>query len=166
MTNNALAFTALCNEYCSACENAASMEPHDFAGMMLRLLPRIYISASDLTDEGALDDGYIDQDALEEDVYDSVRHGIEMALGEDDSYLEVFEQDMKYSDTPIGASIAEGLADLFQVFYNYFETVRDATDDVAASAIVAVKEDFDMYWSQTLCNVMRPLNSIYHSFDS
>lgn len=166
MTNNALAFTALCNEYCSACETASDMETRDFAGTMLRLLPRIYMSASDLTDEGALDEGYINQDALEEEVYITISRNIEMALGENDSYLEVFEEDMKYSDTPIGASISEGLADLFQVFYNYLETVRDATDDVVASAIVAVKEDFDMYWSQVLCNVMRPLNSVYHSFDS
>lgn len=164
MTNNALAFTALCNEYCSACENSATMQPGDFAATMLRLLPRIYITASDLTDEGALDDGYINQDALSEDLYDSVRQNIQSLLGEDDTYLEVFIEDMKYSDTPIGASIAEGLADLFQVFYNYLETVRDATDDVAASAIVAVKEDFDSYWSQILCNVMRPINSYYHSF--
>ncbi len=164
MTNNALAFTALCNEYCSACENSVTMQPEDFAATMLRLLPRIYITASDLTDEGALDDGYINQDALEEDVYESVRRNIESLLGEDDSYLEVFMNDMKYSDTPIGASIAESLADLFQVFYNYLETVRDATDDVAASAIVAVKEDFDSYWSQILCNVLRPINSYYHSF--
>ncbi len=164
MTNNALAFTALCNEYCSACENCVTMQPRDFAATMLRLLPRIYITASDLTDEGALDDGYINRDALEEEIYDSVRRNIESLLGEDDSYLEVFMNDMKYSDTPIGASIAEGLADLFQVFYNYLETVRDATDDVAASAIVAVKEDFDSYWSQILCNVLRPINSYYHSF--
>ncbi len=165
MTNNALAFTALCNEYCSACENASTTGLHDFVGTMLRLLPRIYISASDLTDEGALDEGYINQDALEEDVYDAVRRDMEALLGEEDTYLEVFEQDMKYSDTPICASLAEGLADLFQVFFNYLETVRDATDDVVASAIVAVKEDFVAYWSQILCNVMRPLNSLCHSFD-
>jgi len=165
MTNNALAFTALCNEYCSACENASTTGLHDFVGSMLRLLSRIYISAFDLTDEGALDEGYINQDALEEDVYDAVRRNMEALFGENDSYLEVFEQDMKYSDTPICASIAEGLADLFQVFFNYLETVRDATDDVVASAIVAVKEDFGAYWSQILCNVMRPLNSLCHSVD-
>lgn len=161
MTNNALAFTALCNEYCSAIENATTMETRDFISTMLRILPRIYISASDLTDEGALDEAYIDQ-ALEEEQYDSIRRQLEALLGEDDSYLEVFEEDMKYSDSPIGANISEGLADLFQVFYNYLEAVRDATDDIVAAIIVAVKEDFEMYWAQTLCNVLRPLNAIYY----
>lgn len=160
MTNNALAFTALCNEYCAAVEHAATTQPADFVENMLRLLPRIYISAFDLTDEGALDDGYIDQ-RLDEDTYDSLRRTLEALLGEDDTYLEVFEEDMKYSDSPIGASIAEGLTDLFQEFYNYLETIRDATDDVVASAIVAIKDNFGMYWAATLCNVLRPLNAIH-----
>lgn len=62
--------------------------------------------------------------ALEEDYYDAVRMRVAALLGEDDTYLEVFEQDMKYSDTPIAASISEGLADLFQVFYNIVQTAR------------------------------------------
>ena len=86
-------------------------------------------------------------------------------MGEDDTYLEVFESDMKYSDTPIGASLAEGLADLFQVFYNYIETVRDAPDDLAAAAITAVHEDFKLSWGQTLTNIMRHIHSIYYNLD-
>ncbi len=162
MTNNALAFTALCNEYCSALENAVGTEPRDFMAEMLRLLPRIYITATDLTDEGALDEGYMSSDALDENSYESVRNTVSAIFGEDDLYLEVLEQDMKYSDTPIAASVSEGLADLFQVFYNYLDTVREATDDVVASALVAVKEDFEAYWSAKLCNVLRPINNIYY----
>lgn len=159
MTNNTLAFTALCSEYCAAIQGAATAERRQFVATMLRLLPRIYISARDLGDEGALEEAYIDH-ILDEDSYDAIRRPIEALLGEDDTYLEVFEQDMKYSDTPIGASIAEGLADLFQVFYEYLDAVRDATDDVVAAVVVAVKDDFDQYWSQILCNVMRPLNAL------
>ncbi len=84
-------------------------------------------------------------------------------LGEDDTYLEVFEQDMKYSDTPIGASIAEGLADLFQVFYNAVEALRDAPDELADDIFASISDDFASYWSQTLCNVMRPLNHILNN---
>jgi len=160
MTNNALAFTALCNEFCAAAEHTATTEPAVFIENMLRLLPRIYMSAFDLTDEGAIDEGYIDQQ-LDEDTYDALRRSIEALLGEDDTYLEVFEEDMKYSDSPICASISEGLCDLFQEFYNFLETIRDATDDVVASALLAVKEDFSTFWAATLCNVLRPLNAIH-----
>ena len=118
LSNNEIAFLALANEFCATMENARESERDDFVGAMLRMLPRIYIAAADLRrDDTAISDAYV-ADALEEEYYDAVRMRVAELLGEDDTYLEVFEQDMKYSDTPIAASISEGLADLFQVFYN------------------------------------------------
>lgn len=160
MTNNTLAFIALCNEYCSALEGADATQKQQFVGNMLSLLPRIYITARDLEVDSLADAGYIDS-TLDETAYDSVRRNLEYVMGEDDTYLETFENDMKYSDTPIAASVAESLADLFQVFYNFIETVRDAPQDLIDSAVAAVKEDFNYNWSQTLVNVLRPLNSAY-----
>lgn len=162
MTPNTITFTALASEYCQALEGAPAADPREFTGTMLRLLPRIYITAADLDADGALDEGFIDQ-ALDEDRYEAVRAGVSALLGEYDTYLEVFEEDMKYSDTPIAASISELLADLYQVFYNYIQTMRDAPEDLASSAVAAVKDDFATYWSQTLCNVLRPLNNIYYN---
>lgn len=48
LQNNQLAFIALANEYCSALESAGETMPGEFVASMLRLLPRIYISATDL----------------------------------------------------------------------------------------------------------------------
>ncbi len=160
---NTLAFIGLSNEYCVAVENARESERDDFVASMTRLLPRIYISASDLDADNQAD-SYIDE-ALDEDYYDSVRRNIETLLGEDDSYLEVFEEDMKYSDTPIAASIAESLADIFQVLYNFLETVRDAPEDLINDAVTVVAEDFRHYWSRTLCNVLRALNAVRYQHD-
>lgn len=158
---NSLAFIALCNEYCAAIENAAQAMPSEFVGTMLRLLPRIYISASDL-DTGGLEEGYIEP-AMTEDTYEAVRSTVAALLGEHDTYLEVFEEDMKYSDTPIAASIAEGLTDLLQVFYNFVETVKDAPTPLIESALAAIAEDFRNYWSRILCNQLRALNAIAFS---
>ena len=160
-SNNTLAFIALSNEFCSAIENANQTERHDFVDAMTRLLPRIYITAIDIPEPSLLDNGdvYVN-DVLDEDYYDSMRRNIETVLGEDDSYLEVFEEDMKYSDTPIGASISEGLADIFQVLYNYLETVRESPTELIEPITGAVREDFANYWSQKVCNVLRAINSI------
>ena len=38
---NAIAFLALCNEYCSAVEHAAETDRDEFLATMLRLLPRL-----------------------------------------------------------------------------------------------------------------------------
>ena len=160
LTPNTLAFIALCNEYCSAVEHAGQSDRSEFTDSMLRLLPRIYISATDLA--GAIDEdtGAYVEDVLTEDYYDAMRRGVEGLLGEDDTYLDVFEEDMKYSDTPIAASISEGVADIFQVLYNYLETVRDAPDELILEATGAVREDFAQYWSRKLCNVLRAINAL------
>ena len=165
LSPNSLAFIGLSNEYCNAVEQAAQSERNDFVASMTRLLPRIYIAASDLQTSTDFDDVYYIDDSLEEDSYDAVRRGIESCLGEDDTYLEVFEEDMKYSDTPIAASIAEGLSDIYQVLFNFLTAVRDSTEENINSAISLVGEDFRQYWSRPLCNVLRAVNHIRYSQD-
>lgn len=160
LTPNQLAFLGLSNEYCQAVETASDTDRDDFIDTMLRLLPRIYISASDLTLPVLLHDTPYIHGALEEDDYNAVRMSMESLLEDDDTYLEVFEEDMKYSDTPIAASISEGLADIFQVLYNLTEAVKDAPIEIIELSLAAVKEDFGEYWSRPLCNVLRAINAV------
>lgn len=160
LSNNDLAFIALCNEYCSAVENAAMSEQFGFIDTMLRLLPRLYISANDLKSELFISETSFIPQALDENTYDQLRLRMAALFGEDDTFLEVFEEDMKYSDTPIAASVSESLADLFQVFFDFLEACRDVPNQIMKEAIAAVRESFADFWSQTLVNVLRALNSI------
>ena len=89
-------------------------------------------------------------------------------MGEDDVYLEVFLDDMKYSDTPIATSISENLADLYQEFYNLVASLRDLNTEEQRLILSACKDNFVEYWGQTLCNVLRALHSlsvIHHNYD-
>ncbi len=163
LNTNSLAFIALCNEYCAAVEDVRESDKDDFVQSMLRLLPRLYISATDLKVE-ALDeeDAYLEP-ILDEDYYESVRCGIENLMGPEDIFLEVFEEDMKYSDTPIAASISESLADIFQVLYNFVGMVKEAPEHLIPLALVAVRDEFQVYWSRILCNVLRALNQLRYN---
>lgn len=159
---NSLAFIALANEYCHALENIFDYDDRQaFIAEMLRLLPRLYMSASDIKNTDNTD-SFIDS-YLNENDYDTVRGNVSRMMADEDIYLEVFMDDMKYSDTPIGTSVSENLADIYQPLYNFVATVKDATDDTIAEAIIAIKADFDTYWGQTLCNVLRALHSIYYT---
>lgn len=160
MNTNTIAFVGLCSEYCQTLENVSQITSNELIQSMVRLLPRLYIAATDLKkDLIDLEEGYINS-ALDEEYYDSIRRSIEGVLGTDDTYLEVFEEDMKYSDTPIGASISESLADIFQPLYNFLAMIDNAPDEIVESAVGAIYYDFEAYWGQTLCNVMRPLHHI------
>lgn len=163
MAPNLLAFIALANEYCQAVENATQMTRDEFVDEMIRLLPRIYITVSDIPDPSIQSEASYIPESLDEEYYETVRRNMERLMGEDDTYLEVFEDDMKYSDTPIAASISESLADIFQVLFNFIENVKDAPEEIMMESIDTVKEVFKSYWSQILCNVIRPLNTIKFS---
>lgn len=168
MNRRLIGVTQLAVEYCSACENAREMEREDFIDRMLDLLPRLYWEFFDISaDEMVSLEEFPDfNDYVDEDYYESVRRHIEVLLGPDDTFLETFEEDMKYSDTPIAASIAECLADIFQPLFNFVSIVKDTEGDRIVDAFLDCKGDFEAYWSQTLCNVLRALNHVkYRGFE-
>lgn len=156
-----LNITAYASQYCEAVENAREMEKDEFVVRMTELLPQIYGEFAGLSPEdvGVLDYGYY-QTYVDEQWYDTIRRNVEIVLGPDDVFLETFEEDMKYSDTPIAASIAESLADIFQALYNFIMVVKETDGQELAGAYVECRENFASYWSQTLCNVLRALNHL------
>lgn len=152
---------ALASEYCRALELVASTEPREFVDKMVKMLPRIYMTVLDLPDAEFEEPDYVfGASHLSEEYYDQVCQNVAATLGEADSYLETFHEDMKYSDTPIAATISEGLSDIFQVLYNFVEDVRNAEVEEIDKHLAGLRADFKEYWSRTLCNVMRPLNDI------
>lgn len=156
-----LGLAALASDYCLAVENAAEYEMEEFVKTMLDYLPRIYWEFSDLEAEESADlDFGSYANYVEEDYYESVRRGMEMLFGAEDVFLETFEEDMKYSDTPIASSVSECLADIFQPLYNFSMTVRESEGASAVDAFRDCKENFESYWAQTLCNVLRALNNL------
>ena len=164
LSPNSLAFIALANEYCNAIEKAPEFDKPDFLVQMLKLLPRIYISASDINIKESSEEYYIEP-YLDEDVYNNVRSNIAALMAEDDVFLETFEEDMKYSDTPVSASISEDLADIYQELYNLVASVRDVDNEAIRSILITCKEDFATFWGQTLCNVLRALHSAFYNHD-
>ena len=162
INKNSIAFIGLANEYCQLLEQVAEIEKDEFVNELLRLLPRLYISISDMESIELESEIYIES-YLEEVYYDSIRRNIETVIGEDDTFLEVFEEDMKYSDTPIAVSISEYLADLFQYLYDFIHSIRDASEEHYNNCLFLCRENFEMYWGQTLCNVLRALHKIKFS---
>lgn len=157
--NSGIALVALCHEYCVAIDGASSSVPHDFVRRLLGLLPRIYITAFDLP---AFPDGeeYIPPALTEED-YVGVSSALASVFGENDTFLETFHEDMKYSDTPIASSVSELLADLYQTFFDFTSVVRDLPADSLDEVLGDMAARFKEYWSENLCNALKVLNYLY-----
>ena len=146
--------------YCYNVENCLDDDKQDFIDKIALNLSQLYldfisVGADELVSEDEM--AYL-QEYVDEDMYEEVKRKVWRILGEDDTYLETFEEDMKYSDTPIAASISESLADIFQPLYNFISVVKETSGENIEIAYKECKDKFDEYWSQTLCNVMRPIN--------
>lgn len=162
MNEKLLNIIALSQKYCACVENASESEKSEFVDEILVLLSGLYCRflEYDASEDSVLPDyGYF-QSYVDEEFYNSVRQRVSMLFGEDDIFLETFEQDMKYSDSPIAASISESIADIFQPLYDFIMIVRESDGDQALMAYGECREKFKEYWSQTLCNVLRPLNNL------
>lgn len=154
---------ALSAEYCSTVEYCREIELGELIETLLGQLPRIYYEFHDIDagESTSLEEwGLGLSEHLDEQQYESVRMQLAAVFGEDDTYLETFEKDMKYSDTPIATTISENLADIYQPLYDFTAEVRESEGDHLEEAFRLCKEKFREYWSQTLCNVLRALNAL------
>ena len=149
-------------EFCAYVENAAEKDRKIFISTMQKLLPLLYLKGMlapkyELTEE-------CDADSLSSFVsmenYDIVRNNVAFVMGEYDSFLDVFVEDMKYSDTPILSSASENIADIYQDLKNFVCAYKDGTEEMRYDAIVMCKSNFENYWGQRLVNVLRALHEI------
>lgn len=160
-----LDIVSMCKNYCETCQDAIQYSKPEFTDRMLDLLPRIYWNFFDLSAGVSLGETDYFSEYVDESLYEDVRKGIASVMGGSDIFLETFEEDMKYSETPISASVSEGLADIFQPLFNFISLVHDSEGTQMEEAYINCREDFENYWSQTLCNVLRALNNIKYGLN-
>ena len=154
---NSVEFVTVAAEYCALIERSEGQKRTDFADTLLKILPLLYIKASMLPEcEVMGDDGL--EAFVNEDDYEVIRLNLQEVFADRDDYLDVFVEDMKYSDTPIRKSIAEDLADIYQVVKDFVCQFRSGLNETMHDAVIECKEHFVQYWGQTLVNTMRALH--------
>ena len=154
-----LEFVTVAVQFCAYLEEAEQKQPREFVETMLRLLPLLYLKGTLLPDFD-MDEEVELQDFVTEDNYNIVRGNVALLMGEHDDYLDVFMEDMKYSDTPILTTVSENLADIYQDLKNFALNYRQEVETVMKEALAEVKENFAHYWGQRCVNVMRALHDV------
>ena len=120
---NAVEFVTVAAEFCGFMERVSDMRCRDFVDKSLKLLPLLYLKASLLPACERMEDTDPETFVTETD-YEVLRGSIASLLGEYDDYLEVFLDDMAYSDTPIHQNISESLADIYQPIKDFRKSGR------------------------------------------
>lgn len=151
---------SLAKNYCELCETANEYEKPEFIDRVLDLLPRLYWNFFDIQAGVSLGESDFFSSYVDQEMYDEVRNKVASIMGEDDIYLDTFHEDMKYSETPISASISEGMADIYQPLFDFVQIVHDSEGTQIQEAFINCKEDFENYWSQNLCNLLKAFNNL------
>ena len=159
---NAVEFVTVAAEYCAFIERSEGMKRSDLVDTLLKILPLLYIKASMLPECEIMGEDGLETFVTEDD-YEVIRINLQELLADRDDYLDVFVEDMKYSDTPISKSIAEDLADIYQAIKDFVCQFRSGLNETMHDALAQCREHFMQYWGQTLVNTMRALHEVKYS---
>ncbi len=154
---NTVEFVTVAAEYCSFVEKAGECDRERMLDVLSKLLPLLYLKAS-MLDEVTVQGLYLEE-SVSEPEYDDLRCRLQAVLRENDDYLEVFVEEMKYSDTPVRRCISEDLADIWQALKNFVHSYRSGLSEVMEEAVAVVTDGFRTYWGQTLANTLRAVHS-------
>jgi hypothetical protein len=155
----AIEFVTVAVQLCLYLEQAREQDKSDFIEKMLRLLALLYLKARLLPKATEEMEGYPERFVTESE-YEEMRGIVAGLMGGDDAYLEVFVEDMRYSDEPITAFISENIADIYQELRDLCSNFQLDDDDVQNDALYAYVEAFEQHWGQKLLNVLRPLHML------
>mgnify|MGYP003290174842 CR=1 FL=1 len=161
-SRNTVEFVTVAAEFCAYLERAESLRRKDFVDTILKILPLLYIKASMLPECEMMSDNEPETFVTEDD-YEVIRLNLQELMADRDDYLDVFVEDMKYSDTPIRKSIAEDLTDIYQVVKDFVCQFRSGLNETMHDALAQCREHFIGYWGQTLVNTMRALHEVKYN---
>lgn len=160
---NTVEFVTVAAEYCAFLEQVYDKEPSRVVDVLCKLLPLVYLKAAMLAETEP--EGLYLEEVVTEPDYDAIRQMLSEKFGENDDYLEVFVEDMKYSDTPVRRCISEDMADIYQALKNFVHSYRSGLDEVMVEAVAVCAEGFRTYWGQTLTNTLRAVHNVRYNID-
>lgn len=156
---SAIEFVTVAVQLCLYLERTEEHEKTDFIEKMLCLLPLLYIKARLVPKSNEEMDEYLERFVTEYE-YEVMRQMVANTFGSDDAYLEVFVEDMRYSDEPITAFISENIADIYQEIKDLSCNYQTRDERSMQEALSSCIDAFEQHWGQKLLNVLRPLHTL------
>lgn len=154
-------FVTVSVEFCSFLEKMEVTSRKEWANTILRILPLLYVKATLLPSVETLNDETSEIFVNEQD-YMLISNHVASILGEEDVYLDVFVDDMKYSDRPVSSFVSEDIADIYQDIRNFVSVYQHGLEESMIYALKDITENFRLYWGQKLVNVLRPLHTLVY----
>ena len=159
---NVIEFVTVAAEFCAFLERAKRMKRSTFVDTSLKILPLLYLKASMLPKCETIGDEALETYVTEE-IYEILRINLSGLMGDKDDYLDVFVQDMVYSDQPIKKSISEDLADIYQDIKDFIFVFQLGLNETMNDSLAICQENFGTLWGQKLVNTLRALHDVKYN---
>ena len=159
---NVIEFVTVAAEFCAFLERAEHMKRKAFVDTSLKILPLLYLKAS-LLPKCETIGAEAPETYVTEETYEILRINLAGLMGEKDDYLDVFVQDMVYSDQPIKKSISEDLADIYQDIKDFIFVFQLGLNETMNDSLAICQENFGMLWGQKLVNTLRALHDVKYN---
>jgi len=171
-----LEFITVAAEYCALVETTdngqatldgrreSQQTTETFVSTLLKLLPLLYMKVQ-LLPEVETDGAFVPSDQVTEDDYNYVRDCAYSLLHEHDEYeMLVWDEDMQTEESR-WCSVSEGLADIYQALRNFVAVYQQRVEPCMLDALWLLRENFELYWGQTLLDTLRQLHKIRYSLN-
>lgn len=159
---NVIEFVTVSAEFCGFLERAESMKRSAFIDTSLKILPLLYLKASMLPKCETIGEE-APETYVTEELYEILRINLAGLLADKDDYLDVFVQDMVYSDQPIKKSISEDLADIYQDIKDFIFVFQLGLNETMNDSLAICQENFGLLWGQKLVNTLRALHDVKYN---
>jgi len=159
---NVIEFVTVAAEFCAFLERAKRMKRSTFVDTSLKILPLLYLKASMLPKCETIGDE-TPETYVTEEIYEILRINLSGLMGDKDDYLDVFVQDMVYSDQPIKKSISEDLADIYQDIKDFIFVFQLGLNETMNDSLAICQENFGTLWGQKLVNTLRALHDVKYN---
>ena len=159
---NVIEFVTVAAEFCAVLERAERMKRSTFVDTSLKILPLLYLKASMLPKCETIGDEALETYVTEE-IYEILRINLSGLMADKDDYLDVFVQDMVYSDQPIKKSISEDLADIYQDIKDFIFVFQLGLNETMNDSLAICQENFGTLWGQKLVNTLRALHDVKYN---
>jgi hypothetical protein len=161
-SRNVIEFVAVANEFCKYIEHASELKGDEMLKIFQRILPLLYIKASLLPQlDSIFDDG--NEKFVTESDYIIILEVLKEKFGTADDYLEVFDEKINESETPVPSSISENMADIYQDMKDFLILYQTGTGEIMNDAVWECRLNFETFWGQKLVNSMRAIHKFIYS---
>lgn len=155
-------FVTVAAEFCNYMERTEGIKRSGFVDTTLKILPLLYLKASLLPECHTIGED-LPENYVTEEVYEVLRMNLSGLLAGQDAYLDVFVEDMKYSDQPITRYISEDLADIYQDIKDFIFVFQLGLNETMNDSLAICQENFREYWGQKLVNTLRALHEVKYT---